>query len=266
VAARKGRTAILKKPGDIPPDMSRGFQRDPSRQKSLGNETTFNSSIESISFHLAVILVGCGIAYVIMNAAKANKIPGLMQIPIWAYSIIVMFGINFIIQKVGLGTLIDGKTKSRIAGVCSDYAITAAIASMPVQAVMQYIAPILVMVVIGYAVTYSVISFLCWRFFDDCQFERAMAMLGTSTGVFLTGLMLLKICDPDYELPALNDYSVGFSFASVTNFVLLPVTVNLMLHYGFGINLAFLFAIFAAAIIVIVSANQISRRAARSGR
>jgi ESS family glutamate:Na+ symporter len=258
IAARRGKTAILKKPSDIPLDMSKGFQRDQSRQKSLGRETTYNSSIESFTFHLAVILTGCGIAYVIMNAAKAHKIPGLMQIPIWAYSIVVMFGVNFAIRRLGLGCLIDNQTKSRISGVCSDFAITAAIASMPVHAVMQFIAPILVMVTIGYVVTYALATFLCWRFFSDCQFERSMAVLGTSTGVFLTGLMLLKICDPDYELPVLNDYSVGFSFTSVTAFVLLPVTVNSLLQYGFGTNLAYQAAILLAAFAVIFFANKIS--------
>jgi ESS family glutamate:Na+ symporter len=262
IAARSGWTAILKKPGDIPLDMGKGFQRDPDHQKSLGRETTYNSSIESMTFHLSIILVGCGIAYVVMNAAKANKIPGLMQIPIWAYAIIVMFGVNFAIQKAGLGSLIDGKTKSRIAGICSDYAITAAVASMPVKAILQYIAPILVMVAIAYAITYWLTTSLCWKFFDDCQFERAMAIFGTCTGVFLTGLLLLKICDPDYELPALNDYSVGFSFTSVSNFVLLPVTVNLLLKYGFGVNLIYQAGILAVSLAVISCAGWASKRTA----
>lgn len=266
IAARLGKTAILKKPGDIPLDMGKGFQLSQEKQKSLGLETTYNSSIESISFHLAIILTGCGIAYIIMNAAKNYKIPGLMQIPIWAYSILVMFVVNFVIQKARLGCLIDNKTKSRIAGVCSDYAITAAIASMPVRAIMQYITPILVMVVIGYAVTFSLAVFLCWKFFDNCRFERGMAILGTSTGVFLTGLMLLKICDPDYELPVLNDYSVGFSFTSVLNFVLLPITVNIMLHYGFGSNLAYQLALLLVPVVLIIFVNQISKPAAVSER
>jgi ESS family glutamate:Na+ symporter len=262
IAARLGKTAILKKPGDIPLDMGKGFQRDPEKQKSLGRETTYNSSIESISFHLAVILSGCGIAYVIMNAAKTYKIPGLMQIPIWAYSILVMFAVNFVMQKARLGCLIDNKTKSRIAGVCSDYAIAAAIASMPVRAIMQYISPILVMVVLGYIVTFSLTMYLCWRFFDNCRFERGMAIIGSSTGVFLTGLMLLKICDPDYELPVLNDYSVGFSFTSVLNFVLLPITVNIMLHYGFGMNIAYQLALFLAPLVLVLFANQIFKPSA----
>jgi ESS family glutamate:Na+ symporter len=262
VAARRGKTAILKKPGDIPLDMGKGFQRDASLQKSLGKETTYNSSIESLSFHMAIILAGCGLAYIFMNAAKANKIPGLMQIPIWAYAIVVMFGVNFAIQKAGLGSLIDGKSKSRIAGVCSDYAITAAVASMPVHAILQYIAPILAMVAIGYILTYAVSVYLCARFFADCKFERAMAVLGTCTGVFLTGLLLLKICDPDYELPVLNDYSVGFSLTSVSSFMLLPITVNLLLQYGFGANLTYQAGILAVALILIVFANRFSKRTA----
>ena len=93
-----------------------------------------------------------------------------------------------------------------------------------------------------------------------------MAILGTSTGVFLTGLMLLKICDPDYELPVLNDYSVGFSFTSVLNFVLLPITVNIMLHYGFGSNLAYQLALLLVPVVLIIFVNQISKPAAVSER
>jgi ESS family glutamate:Na+ symporter len=262
IAARRGVTVVLKKPGDIPIDMGKGFQRELSRQNSLGRETTYNSSIESISFHLAIVLTGCGIAFILMNMAKTYKIPGLMQIPIWAYSIVVMFGVNFLISKLGLDCLIDTKTKSRIAGVCSDYAIVAAIASLPVRAIMQYIMPILVMVVLGYILTFSLSMLICKRVFDNAWFERGIAAFGTDTGVFLTGLLLLKICDPDYELPVLNDYSVGFSFTSVTGFALLPVSVNFLLHSGFGGNLLYMGGSLAIALIVIFCADRISRRMA----
>jgi len=49
IAARTGKTALLTKPGDIPIDMAKGYQMDVSKQKSMGNETTLNSSIESYS-------------------------------------------------------------------------------------------------------------------------------------------------------------------------------------------------------------------------
>jgi ESS family glutamate:Na+ symporter len=260
VAARTGRTAILTKPGDIPPDMAKGYQYDPEKQQSLGKETTMSSSIESLSFHLAVILAACGIAYLLMNLIKYIKVPLVDQIPIWAWAIVVMFGVNFFIQKIGLGNLIDSKTKSRIAGVCSDYAITAAIASLPVQAIMAYILPILVMVGLGYVCTYIFLYYLFKKFFTDCYFERFISLWGTSTGVFLTGLMLLKICDPDYKTPVLNDYSIGFSLTSISGFVLMPINVSMLLYQGFTVNVLFQTGLLVIGLILLLGASQISRR------
>jgi ESS family glutamate:Na+ symporter len=260
VAARTGKTAILTKPGDIPPDMAKGYQMDPTRQQSMGKETTMSSSIESMTFHLSVILGACGIAYICMNLIKYYKVPLINQIPIWAWAIVVMFGVNFCIQKIGLGNLIDSKTKSRIAGVCSDYAITAAIASLPVQAILAYIVPILVMVIAGYIVTYVFLFTLFKKFFADCYFERAISLWGCSTGVFLTGLMLLKICDPDYKTPVLNDYSMGFSLTSVSNFILMPITVSMLLYQTFSINVLFQSGLLVIGLGLLLCGNQISRR------
>jgi ESS family glutamate:Na+ symporter len=260
VAARTGKTAILTKPGDIPPDMAKGYQYDPEKQQSMGKETTLNSSIESLTFHLAVILAACGLAYILMNLIKYLKVPLINQIPIWAWAIVVMFGVNFLIQKIGLGNLIDSKTKSRIAGVCSEYAITAAIASLPVQTLLAYILPILVMVALGYICTYIILYYLFKKFFSDCFFERFISLWGTSTGVFLTGLMLLKICDPDYKTPVLNDYSIGFSLTSITAFVLMPINVSMLLYQNFGVNFLFQGGLLLLGLVLLLCANQISRQ------
>lgn len=262
IMARRGRTTLLKKPGDIPSEMARGIQMDPAAQKSLGQETTYNSSIETLTFHLSVILSGCGIAYLLMNWVKANNVPIINQIPIWAYAIVVMFGVNFVIQKVGLGNLIDNKTKSRITGTCSDFAITAAVASMPVRAVFQYLVPILFMCILGYIITFLVITFCCNHFFDDCHVERSMSVWGSATGVFLNGLMLLKILDPDYDLPVLNDFSVGFSFTSISGFILMPVIVNMLIGSSLMVNLITQIILVLAAFILMMCANQVSKKIA----
>jgi ESS family glutamate:Na+ symporter len=252
VAARTGHTSILTKPADLPLDMAKGIQWDPEKQQSMGKETTINSSIESLTFHLAIILGGCGIAYVVMNLVKFYKVPVIYQIPIWPYAIVVMFGINAIIQKAGLGRLVDTKTKSRIAGTCSDYALTAAIASMPVHTILQYIVPILVLVALGYIITFTAVFLLTRKVFVDCWFERGVALWGALTGVFLTGLMLLKICDPDYKLPVLNDFSVGFSLTTLTGFILLPLTIAMFMTYSFGVNFLFQAGITGATFILMI--------------
>jgi ESS family glutamate:Na+ symporter len=260
VAARTGKTAVLTKPGDIPPDMAQGYQNDPAKQQSMGKETTLSSSIESLTFHLSIILATCGLAYIFMNLIKYYNVPLINQIPIWAWGIMVMFGVNFLLQKGGLGNLIDTKTKSRIAGTCSDYAITAAIASLPVQAVMEYILPILLMVGLGYIITYLFLYYLFKKFFPDYYFERFIALWGCSSGVFLTGLMLLKICDPDYKTPVLNDYSMGFSLTSVTSFILMPIIVSMLLYQSFTVNLLFQIGLLVIGMILLLGGSQISRK------
>ena len=41
-------------------------------------------------------------------------------------------------------------------------------------------------------------------------------------------MMLLKICDPDYETPALADFSVGFSLLSLSGLVTTPLTISFL--------------------------------------
>ena len=249
IMVRLGRTALLKKPGDIPKDKAKGVEMDLSKQTASGVETTYGSTIDSIGFHLSIIFLGCGIAYMLNNYVRANNVPVITQVPIWAYAIVVMFGLNFLIQKLGLGNLVDSKTKSKITGTFSDFAITAAIASMPLQTIMTYIAPIMFMMTLGFVFTFIGIYLFVNFFFHDYRVERIVALWGTSTGVFLTGLMLLKICDANYETPVLKDYSIGFSLTTTTGFIMLPLIINTMINQGIMATVLLQLGLGAAAII-----------------
>ncbi|MCL1991931.1 MAG: hypothetical protein FWG66_03170 [Spirochaetes bacterium] len=264
IAARRGKTALLKKPSDIPADLAKGIQLDMAKQASTGKETTYSSSVESQGFHLSVIFLACGVSYLLMNFVRANNIPVITQVPIWTYSILVMFGLNFLIHKLKLGVLICSKTKSKITGTLSDFAITAAIASLPLQAIITYIVPILFMCVAGFILTIMTLDMLGKYAFSDYHTERTMANFGAQSGVFLTGLMLLKICDPDYELPVINDYSMAFSFNSLTFFILMPIQINLMLHSGVLITLGFNVAICLSMCIMLFALNKARPRVAKS--
>ncbi len=55
--------------------------------------------------------------------------------------------------KLDIDFLVDGKVKAKISGVFTEYAVIAAIASLPLEAVLVYIVPIIFMVLIGFIVT-----------------------------------------------------------------------------------------------------------------
>lgn len=233
LAVRKNKTKIIKRINDnVDKSVEVGYNKDINKQNSLGRETFLSSSIETITFHLAIIFTVCGIAYIVLNFVKKMNIAGLNVLPVWTYSMIIMFALNFIIKKLNLVWMVDAKVKAKIMGTLSDFAIVSAMTSLPIKAIINYIAPITVMCILGFIITYLLVFPLNSFFFkEDYSFERAIISWGTLTGVLITGMTLLKICDPEYKSPALSEFSLGFSLMSVTGLLIVPI-LNTVLAVG----------------------------------
>lgn len=233
LAVRKNKTKIIKRINDnADKSMEVGYNKDINKQNSLGRETFLSSSIETITFHLAIIFTVCGIAYIVLNFVKKMNIAGLNVLPVWTYSMIIMFALNFIIKKLNLVWMVDAKVKAKIMGTLSDFAIVSAMTSLPIKAIINYIAPITFMCILGFIITYLLVFPLNSFFFkEDYSFERAIISWGTLTGVLITGMTLLKICDPEYKSPALSEFSLGFSLMSVTGLLIVPI-LNTVLAVG----------------------------------
>ena len=231
IAVRRNKTNIIKaiKKNNEDKSMEVGYNKDITKQNSLGRETFLSSSIETITFHLAIIFTVCGLAYIVLNFVKKMNIAGLNVLPVWTYSMIIMFALNFLIKKLNLTWMIDAKVKAKIMGTLSDFAIVSAITSLPIKAIMNYIAPITVMCILGFIITYLLVFPLGDFFFKkDYSFERAIVSWGTLTGVLTTGMILLKICDPEYKSPALSEFSLGFSLMSITGLLIVPILNNVL--------------------------------------
>lgn len=257
-AARHGQTAVLKKPADIPEPIRVGFERDIKKQASVGRETTMSSSIDTLAFHAALIFLACGLAYLVLMGAKKCHIPVLSSISVWAYAMIVMFLIWGIMSKLKLNYLVDEKVKSKISSSFTEFAVIAAIASLPIQAVASYIVPILVMVVLGYIVTSAVLFFFCKKLLKGYWFEQMIATFGMATGVFLTGVLLLRICDPELESPALANYSLSYTIVSIIYFAMLNLFIVLPIASGAMLTALAALALGIGGLVLAVIASRVS--------
>ena len=132
---------------------------------------------------------------------------------------------------------------------------------------MEYAVPILVMCAIGFVLTYIFVFKLGDIVFKgDYAFERSIIAWGTATGVMITGMMLLKICDPDYETPALADFSMGFSLLSLSGLITTPLTLAAIASgstmANFLLSLAMTGAFWAILAVVAVGSRVSARRTA----
>lgn len=254
IAARKGYTKFLSGPQSFPEDMLKGYEKNIEKQKSFGKETTTSSSIDSLTFHLALILGGSGLAYALLSVVQYFQVPIIGSVPIWAYAIIVMYVVWWLMCQLNISWIVNSQITSKIASMFTDFAVVAAIISLPVQAVLTYIVPILIMVTIIMAFTVSLTYWMSKKLYGDFWFERSVAILGTNTGVFITGLLLLKMVDPDYKSPVLGEYSVSYSINSVFGFILFPILFGVLVNEGIlsGISIPLLVIIGAIIFLFIV--------------
>ncbi len=65
------------------------------------------------------------------------------------------------------------------------------------NAVLQYAVPMTAMFILGLGMVCLIIMGLGMYVFKDHAFERCIALFGQSTGVIMTGILSLHICDSD---------------------------------------------------------------------
>lgn len=232
-ACRKGETSLLKKPSDIPMELKRGYYTDITKQASIGRETMLSSSIDVLAFHVAIIFSVCGVSYIILALIKKYKVPVLSSFSVWAFAMVIMILVWKAIKKLGLEWCVDTKVKSKITSMLTEFAVVSAVATLPLKAVFSYFIPIMAMMILGFIATWWCIKYFSYRYYKgNYAFERAVAMLGTCLGVFLTGLLLLRICDPEFSTPVLGDYSLGFSLTALLGPILMVSCISLSIAYG----------------------------------
>lgn len=231
-AARHNQSACLEKPGMIPQELKVGFIKDPAKQASMGRETTMSASVDAYAFHLSLILVVCGMAYLLQAGVKKLNNSILSGISVWAYAMLLMFLVWWIIQKLGLDFLVDVKVKGKVAGSMTDYAVIAAVSSLNIKAVSAYLVPMLAMAVLGMVGTILVLILFARNVFKKEWFEHMIAVFGQGTGVFLTGVLLLRVCDPDNKTEALNNYSIAYTFAGILTQMLMPIYATIIATWG----------------------------------
>jgi len=246
-AARKGYTKYLSRPEDLPEEIIKGYSR-PENARSLGKQIQYPAAIEPYSFMLAVILVTVGLAFQVRELFAGTIIH---RVAPWAWGIILMALIWFAMCRIGLDWLIDPVVKARLMGMFVDFLVVSAIISLPVKAVMGYIIPITVLCTVGLAMTTYITLYLGRKMLPEQDwFERSIINFGQCTGVGATGVLLLRLVDPDFRTEALSSWSMAFAVTSLYIWFIFAFMPLLMMKYGL-LKVGLAFTALAVACVVL---------------
>ncbi|MDP0488341.1 MAG: sodium/glutamate symporter [Fusobacterium sp. JB019] len=205
-------------------------------------EETYKSSNQNknlrsnkLVVYFALVFFACGVAFVLSNLFRKYDIFILSNISSWSLAMIIMFVLWKYVKNYSISEGVDLELRNMVSGLLIEYAVVSAVATLPLRAVFTYITPILITATLGIFSTWFFINILCKRYFkDNFRFQRSITMFGTSTGIFITGLLLLRVCDPELKTPVLKDYSLGFSIVAILGpiFNLIFYSTKLRVEYN----------------------------------
>jgi len=212
-------TNLIKGMEGITEDMRTGVIKRGKPQ--IGSFLTLSQeAIEPLAFHVGLIGVVYWLTWVL-----ASNLTGFMEAhgaakfvaTVWAFHFVLALLVSIAVRKVldltKKSYMIDTGLMNRTAGLFVDYLVVGSICAISLTVVWKYWAPLLWMSIFGTIVTYVLLRYVCHRAFDDYHFERFVGIFGEMTGTLNSGLVLVRVTDPDFKTPVAEDlvYSSGIA-------------------------------------------------------
>ena len=212
---------------DLPKEFLTGLAEE-GKGADAGKLTTHSATIDGFAFQLAILMTVYFVTYYECLLLKAVLPKAIKAI---AFGLMFLWGmingviVRLILQKVGLKKYVDNNVQRRITGTAVDYMIVATLMAVQVAAIWTYIVPITLISLAGALFTFYYILYFGRRA-GEYSFERMMALFGTSTGTAASGLLLLRIVDPDFKTPVAAEVGLMNVFLMLLlylSFVLFPL-------------------------------------------
>lgn len=136
------------------------------------------------------------------------------RIPLYTMCLIMGAIIGVGISKTKYNQYIDRGSMKRISGVALEYAIAMNVATIKLSVLATYLVPILLTAVVITAVTAMICIVLAKKWYGKDWFEMAMGAYGQCTGSLATGLLLIKVLDPNGDTLAAESVSGSSTLGS----------------------------------------------------
>lgn len=201
-ATKKGYTGYIKDFKYIDGDLKTGLVSKENR-RSLGDETISSVSLDTLCYHLSLILTVAGLGYYINKKILAPFV--LSGIPDFTVAYLLALLLFLTLRKTPVYSYMDTRINTKIAGTCTDYLVFFGISAIKLTVIVEYAVPLFILTLSGLICVFLSVIPLGFRFIKDSWFEHAIFCYGYLTGVFAIGFVLLRIVDPDNKSKTIED-------------------------------------------------------------
>lgn len=208
---RTGRAVVLEDDAKASLAEQRGlYEKD---QPPAAFMTVRSASIEPLAIHFAIVAVAILIGAALLEGLQAveallwaDTIEIFAFVPLFPLAMLGGVAVQVFADKFDRTGIIDRQMMLRIQGIALDLLIVSALATLSIQAIADNLVPFLLLAGAGLAWNFGVFAFLAQRMIPNFWFERGIGDLGQSLGVTATGIILIKVADPDGKTPAMEAF------------------------------------------------------------
>ena len=240
-----GQARFLRRFEDLPDATRRGLVA-PAQRQSTGDETVDSSTLESLAFHLSLIAAAAVAGYYASNWVAMWF--DAFRLPVFCTAFVAASLLRWVLGKTPAIDYIDRRTIGRLSGALTDILVVFGIASIRIEVLVEYAAPLTLLLVTGVVLCVLLIRGLGPRFFRDHWLERSLFTWGWITGVTAMGIALLRIVDTRNESQALADFGVVYLFLAPVEIGLLALAPQLLMQGQWGWLAA---AVIASAVVLM---------------
>ena len=225
---RKGYAESLNIARKIPDEIRTGIIPRSKEPSNLGRAFISSETIDPLAFVVALVGASCGVGFALSKLLQIVH-PFLENIPLFVLALLGGALVRVLMEKTNLDYLYDETAAKRIQGLALDYLIIAGISTIPLKTVAQYLVPLSIMAAATWITVPLFLIYVGPRLLGDAWFEKMVVIYGTMHGVFATGILLLRIIDPDFRTPALLEGGAVVAIDCVFSYSLIVIFAPILI-------------------------------------
>ena len=198
IGIRKG-WAAAEKSGNLTKEDYTGILEKENRF-SFMRAFTSDIAFDPLTLHFGIVLAIMLLAYGLLEIL--HMVPLFSGFAIYVPAILISLIFGIIAKRTPIREFIDNKSLAHIGTLALEYLIITAIATMKLDVIMNNAGAILTISLTGLVLTTCILLILPKLWLKTNWLENGMVMFGAWTGSTATGMMLLRISDPELETDA----------------------------------------------------------------
>jgi ESS family glutamate:Na+ symporter len=230
------------------------------RDISTGSMVTHSANVDTLAYHIGIL----GFAYLLTDTWLNFVAPWTDGVTVGPVPIHIIFSHNLFflhglivclllrtaIDRAGLGHMIDDETQRRITGSAVDMMVVTTIMSIQFAFLAAFLIPI-VLVCLAATASTAGLCFVFGKRLAHLGIERALTVFGCCTGSTGTGILLLRILDPDLSGPIAKELAFFNIAILVLGFHILTVMAPILPALALStIGLVYVGTLIAGAVIL----------------